>query len=87
MKNEAESQAMFAVSCVRNVRGRAMLPDSTVIKKVNCCQILLRQIETRVVRVPIIRPNKNICAVRVTCQKKLGRVGREIIFFQELFLY
>ena len=30
MKNEAESQAVFAVSYVRNVRGRAMLPDSTV---------------------------------------------------------
>ena len=31
VKNEAESQAVFAVSYVRNVRGRAMLPDSTVI--------------------------------------------------------
>ena len=30
MKNEAESQTVFAVSYVRNVRGRAMLPDSTV---------------------------------------------------------
>ena len=30
MRNEAESQAVFAVSYVRNVRGRAMLPDSTV---------------------------------------------------------
>ena len=30
VKNEAESQAVFAVSYVRNVRGRAMLPDSTV---------------------------------------------------------
>ena len=30
MKNEAESQAVFAVSNVRNVRGRAMLPGSTV---------------------------------------------------------
>ena len=29
MKNEAESQAVFAVSYVRNVRGRAMLPGST----------------------------------------------------------
>ena len=25
----------------------------------------------------LIRPNKNISVVRVTCQKKLGRVGRE----------
>ena len=33
VKNEAESQAVFAVSYVRNVRGRAMLPDSTVIMK------------------------------------------------------
>ena len=33
MKNEAESQAVFAVSYVRNVRGRAMLPDSTVLVK------------------------------------------------------
>ena len=32
-----------------------------------------------------IRPNKNISVVRVTCQKKLGRVGREIFFFQDLF--
>ena len=31
VKNEAESLAVFAVSYVRNVRGRAMLPDSTVI--------------------------------------------------------
>ena len=31
MKNEAESQAVFAVSYMRNVRGRAMLLDSTVI--------------------------------------------------------
>ena len=31
------------------------------------------------------RPNKNISVVRVTCQKKLGRVGREIFFFQEFF--
>ena len=30
MKNEAETQAVFAVSYVRNVRDRAMLPDSTV---------------------------------------------------------
>ena len=30
VKIEAESQAVFAVSYVRNVRGRAMLPDSTV---------------------------------------------------------
>ena len=30
-------------------------------------------------------PNKNISAVRVTCQKKLGRVGRENFFFQEFF--
>ena len=30
VKNEAESQAVFAVSYVRNVWGRAMLPDSTV---------------------------------------------------------
>ena len=30
VKNEAESQAVFAVSYVRNVRGQAMLPDSTV---------------------------------------------------------
>ena len=30
MKNEAESQAVFAVSYVRNVRGRGMLRDSTV---------------------------------------------------------
>ena len=30
MKNEAESQAVFAVSYVSNIRGRAMLPDSTV---------------------------------------------------------
>ena len=30
VKNEAESQAVFVVSYVRNVRGRAMLPDSTV---------------------------------------------------------
>ena len=36
----------------------------------------------------LIRPNKNISAVRVTCQKKLGRVGREFFFFfQEFFLY
>ena len=34
MKNEAESQAVFAVSYVRNVRGRAILPDSTVISSV-----------------------------------------------------
>ena len=33
----------------------------------------------------IVRPNKNISGVRVTCQKKLGRVGREIFFFQEFF--
>ena len=32
VKNEAESQAVFAVSYMRNVRGRAMLPDSTVLK-------------------------------------------------------
>ena len=31
--NEAESQAVFAISYVRNVRGHAMLPDSTVCKK------------------------------------------------------
>ena len=30
MKNEAKSQTVFAVSYVRNVRGRAMLLDSTV---------------------------------------------------------
>ena len=30
VKNEAESQAVFAVSYVRNVRGRAMLPDGCV---------------------------------------------------------
>ena len=30
VKIEAETQAVFAVSYVRNVRGRAMLPDSTV---------------------------------------------------------
>ena len=30
VKNEVESQAVFAVSYVRNVRGRAMLLDSTV---------------------------------------------------------
>ena len=30
MKNEAESQAVFAFWYVRNVRGRAMLPDSTI---------------------------------------------------------
>ena len=30
MKNGAESQAVIEVSYVRNVRGRAMLPDSTV---------------------------------------------------------
>ena len=35
MKNEAESQAVLAVSYVRNVRGRAMLPDSTVKDKNN----------------------------------------------------
>ena len=29
MKSEAESQAVFAVSYVRNVRGRAILLDST----------------------------------------------------------
>ena len=34
MKNEAESQAVFAVSYVRNVRGRAMLPDSNVHVKI-----------------------------------------------------
>ena len=34
MKNEAESQAVFAVSYVRNIRGRAMLPDSTVCTRV-----------------------------------------------------
>ena len=33
VKNEAKSQAVFAVSYVRNVRGRAMLPDSTVLSK------------------------------------------------------
>ena len=32
VKNEAESQAVFAVSYVRNIRGRAMLLDSTVTK-------------------------------------------------------
>ena len=33
-----------------------------------------------------LRPNKNISVVRVTCQKKLGRVGREIfIFFKNFF--
>ena len=31
MKNEAESQAVFAVSYVRNVRDRTMLPDLTVV--------------------------------------------------------
>ena len=37
VKNEAESQAVFAVSYVRHVRGRAMLPDSTVsLDKVLC---------------------------------------------------
>ena len=30
VKNEAESQAVFAVSYVHNVRGHAILPDSTV---------------------------------------------------------
>ena len=36
----------------------------------------------------MMRPNKNISVVRVTCQKKLGRVGREIFFFfQDFFLY
>ena len=33
----------------------------------------------------MLRPNKNISAVRVTCQKKLGRVGREIFFFSRIF--
>ena len=33
VKNEAESQAVFAVSYVPNVRGRAMLPDSTVFRE------------------------------------------------------
>ena len=33
MKNEAESQAVFVASYVRNVRGRAMLPDSTVLEQ------------------------------------------------------
>ena len=28
---------------------------------------------------------KNISAVRVTCQKKLGRVGRENFFFKNFF--
>ena len=32
-----------------------------------------------------IRPNKNISVVRVTCQKKLGRVGREIFVFSRFF--
>ena len=36
VKNEAESQAGFAVSYVRNVRGRAMLPDSTVHVNMKC---------------------------------------------------
>ena len=35
----------------------------------------------------LMRPKKNISVVRVTCQKKLGRVGREIFFFLEFFLY
>ena len=33
----------------------------------------------------ILRPNKNISVVRVTCQKKLSRVGREIFFFKIFF--
>ena len=33
----------------------------------------------------VIWPNKNISVVRVTCQKKLGRVGREIFFFLRIF--
>ena len=28
----------------------------------------------------LTRPNKNISVVRVTCQKKLGRVGRKFFF-------
>ena len=32
-----------------------------------------------------LRPNKNISVVRLTCQKKQGRVGREIFFFKIFF--
>ena len=45
MKNEAESQAVFAVSYVRNVRGCTMLLDSTVyhihkatVQKLDLCK-------------------------------------------------
>ena len=34
-----------------------------------------------------LRPKKNISVVRVPCQKKLGRVGREFFFFKNFFLY
>ena len=50
--------------------------------------VLIRDvIGTTIMRIRILRPNKNISVVRVTCQKKLGRVGREKKFFQDFFLY
>ena len=39
VKNEAESQAVIAVSYVRNVRGRAMLPDATVCENKDADQL------------------------------------------------
>ena len=33
----------------------------------------------------LLRPNKNISVVRVTCQKKLGRVDRDFFFFSRIF--
>ena len=43
-----------------------------------CCVLGFQNLPGEDPRTPyIIRPNKNISVVRVTCQKKLGRVGRE----------
>ena len=34
----------------------------------------------------LVRPNKSVSAVRVTCHKKLGRVGREFFFSRFFFI-
>ena len=34
-----------------------------------------------------LRPNKNLCMFSVTCQKKIGRVGRDFFFFFFFLLF
>ena len=59
MKNEAESQAVFAVSYVRNVMGRVMLPDSTVHTKALISLISYRMTHEVYTKMYRLRRDKN----------------------------